>query len=48
MVMQPESVFKATWDLVGFFFIVYQSIAIPFVLCFEYEPDGAVQFFHTV
>lgn len=38
----PENPFKTGWDCVGFIFIVCQSIAIPFHLCFGTTPEGAL------
>jgi hypothetical protein len=39
----PESSFKTGWDLVGFVFIVIQSIVIPFNICFDVNPTGALK-----
>jgi hypothetical protein len=39
----PESSFKTGWDLVGFVFIVIQSIVIPFNICFNVNPTGGLK-----
>jgi len=31
----PESSIKTAWDVVGFIFIVFQSISIPFTISFN-------------
>lgn len=36
----PESPFKTTWDSFSFFFIIIQSILIPFNICFNVTPTG--------
>lgn len=36
----PESSYKTAWDCLGFVFIVYQSIMIPYNLSFGVHPDG--------
>lgn len=43
----PESTIKTIWDCIGFAFIVYQSISIPFNLCFGAHPEGALLAFDT-
>jgi hypothetical protein len=40
----PESAFKTYWDMIGFAFIVIQSIMIPFNLCFSVNPTGFMGF----
>lgn len=37
----------ATWDVLGLIFIIYQSIIIPFRLCFSIEAEGAWFFIET-
>lgn len=44
----PESSLKTGWDIMGFVFIVCQSIAIPFNLCFAVHPEGAVFMFDAI
>lgn len=34
-VIYPDATFKGMWDLLGLLFIIYQSIVIPFRLCFD-------------
>jgi hypothetical protein len=43
----PESTFKTSWDLMLFFFIIVQSIAIPFGICFDMQPKGFYWFCDT-
>jgi hypothetical protein len=38
----PESSIKTAWDCFGFIFIVYQSIMIPYNLCFGVRPEVGV------
>lgn len=40
----PESAFKTYWDMAGFMFIIFQSILIPFNLCFQVSPTGFVKY----
>ena len=44
----PDSTGKATWEVVGLFFIIYQSIFIPFRICFGAEAEGAAFYYETV
>jgi hypothetical protein len=44
----PESPFKTSWDILGFIFIVYQSILIPFTICFDAEPTGVFKRFDNI
>ena len=37
----------ATWDILGLVFIIYQSVVIPFRLCFTIEAEGAWFFIET-
>lgn len=36
------------WDLLCLVFIIYQSIIIPFRLCFDVEADGAIGVIETI
>jgi len=31
----PDSNTKSTWDILGFFFIVYQAVAVPYRISFD-------------
>ena len=37
----PDSQYLATWDISGLVFIIYQSILIPFRLCFDVDATGS-------
>ena len=39
-IISPDTTHKGIWDLICLVFIVYQSIIIPFRLCFDYEAAG--------
>lgn len=43
----PDSQAMATWDVLGLIFIIYQSVVIPFRLCFGIEAEGAWFFIET-
>ena len=47
-VIYPDATFKGVWDLVCLVFIIYQSILIPFRLCFEVDASGALFYFETI
>lgn len=47
-VLYPDSTFKAVWDIVGLLFIIYQSIFIPYRLCFEVEAEGGFYIFESL
>ena len=38
--IDPDSSLKAAWEVFGLFCIIYQSILIPYRLCFEQEAVG--------
>lgn len=38
----PDSTGKAAWEVLGLVFIIYQSILIPFRICFDKEADGVL------
>jgi len=44
----PDATLKGVWDLLCLIFIIYQSIVIPFRLCFEVDAEGSVQVFETI
>lgn len=41
----PDSPYLATWDVFGLIFIIYQSIIIPFRLCFDVDAQGSTYYF---
>ena len=47
-VFNPDSWFKGLWDLCSLITIIYQSILIPFRLCFQVEADGGFKIFETL
>jgi len=40
----PDSSYKAAWEVTGLFFIIYQSIIIPFRLCFDSQAEGGFKY----
>lgn len=40
----PDSPLKSIWDILGFLFIVYQSIVVPFRISFDQEAKGDVYY----
>lgn len=46
--IQPDSTFKGAWDLVCLICIIYQSIVIPFRLCFNVEASGGLQILESI
>ena len=44
----PDSTGKAAWEVLGLFFILYQSIFIPFRICFKADAEGAAFYIETV
>jgi hyperpolarization activated cyclic nucleotide-gated potassium channel 2 len=47
-VIYPDATFKGIWDLLGLIFIIYQSIIIPFRLCFEVDASGGLYVFESI
>jgi hyperpolarization activated cyclic nucleotide-gated potassium channel 2 len=47
-ILYPDSTFKGVWDMSGLIFIIYQSIFIPYRLCFEVEAEGAFYVVETM
>jgi len=47
-VLYPDSTFKAIWDVTGLIFIIYQSIFIPYRLCFEVDAEGGFYVIETL
>jgi hypothetical protein len=47
LLISPDSSGKAAWEVAGLFMIVYQSILIPFRLCFESEAEGWIEYFES-
>lgn len=48
MLFDPDSSASAAWQVAGLFMIIYQSIVIPFRLCFEKEAEGAWIYLETM
>ena len=40
LLFNPQSTGKAGWEVLGLFLILYQSILIPYRLCFNQEASG--------
>lgn len=40
-IIVPENQLKLTWDMIGFFIIVYQAVLIPYQIGFDVISDGA-------
>ena len=38
--VHPESKIRLVWDIVGFSFIFYQILFLPFRICFEEDAEG--------
>jgi hyperpolarization activated cyclic nucleotide-gated potassium channel 2 len=47
-VIYPDSAFKGIWDLLCLVFIIYQSIVIPFRLCFEVDAVDGLFYLETI
>ena len=41
----PDATYKVIWDFIGFICIIYQSIVIPFRLCFNEIATGFFYYF---
>jgi Ion transport protein len=46
-VVYPDATFKGIWDLICLVLIIYQSIIIPFRLCFDVEASGIMYYWET-
>lgn len=38
--IEPDSSFRASWDLIGMFLILYEAIFIPYRVCFNRSIEG--------
>lgn len=47
-VIYPDYVVKLLWDFLGFFIIIYQSIVIPFRICFDDDATGFWYYFEMM
>ena len=47
-VWAPDSLFKSIWDVLGFFFIVYQSLVVPYRISFDQEATGDIYYFELL
>jgi hypothetical protein len=43
--LHPDNVFKATWDIIGLIFLIYQAVMIPFRVSFNYYAAGTAENF---
>ena len=48
LLFDPDSQGSAAWQVAGLFMIIYQSIVIPFRLCFEAEAQGNWIYLETI
>lgn len=39
-IFRPDSNYHMVWDLVGFFIIFYQTVVVPYRICFDTPPEG--------
>lgn len=47
LLFDPDSEWKSAWDILNLVFILYQTIVVPFRLCFGTESSGSVEGFET-
>jgi hypothetical protein len=47
-IWNPETIKKSAWDILGFVFIVYQSIMVPFRISFDSVATGSVYIIEAV
>ena len=47
LIIFPDSNLRTSWDLLSFFFTIYQSIIIPFRISFEVDARGAFYYYET-
>jgi hypothetical protein len=47
-VFHPDSSFKIVWNIIGMIFIIYQSVMIPFIICFDYSPSASLGYFQNM
>ena len=40
----PDSTGKACWEVAGLFFIIYQSLFIPYRICFDAHAEGFLEY----
>lgn len=45
LIIFPDSHFKSIWDLLAFILIIYQSITLPFKICFEPDLPSEMYYF---
>jgi len=46
--IDPDSGLKAYWEVAGLFFIIYQSLLIPYRICFNADATGFLYYVETV
>ena len=44
-VFYPDDFLKIIWDLIGFFFIIYQAVLVPYRICFDVAAIGGIAIF---
>ena len=47
LLFDPDSNLKSIWDILNFIFILYQTIAVPFRLCFGADSTGKIANFES-
>jgi hypothetical protein len=47
-VLQPDHNYKAMWDMLCLFSILYQSIFVPYRLCFNEDATGGFSILETI
>jgi len=47
-VFYPDSSFRSFWDITSFFFVLYQSIILPFKLSFDAEIPLFIVYFDVL
>ena len=43
-IFHPDSTGKAYWEIAGLFFIIYQSLFIPYRICFDASAEGFLEY----
>lgn len=47
LVINPDHTFKSLWDAIGFLFIMYQAMIVPFRISFEVDSTGFLGYVET-
>ena len=48
IILHPDSMFRISWDILAMLFIIYQSLEVPFRLCFDVPLTGSWVMFDFV